>query len=428
MFAKADPPETVSAVTSSATYIGKRTGAVARFNAIRYAAPPVGQLRFAAPEPVKLTGEVDATQPGPIAPQLPSRLREAMGDFDLPRSEDCLHLTIWTSAPDGAKRPVVVWLHGGAWQSGAGALDWYDGSSLAQRGDIVVVAVNYRLAALGWLHAEGAVSNVGLLDQELALQWVVDHIAAFGGNPDQITVMGQSAGGSNIVGLLTRKPVFHRAILQSAALGRGFRPADAALALGRALLSAAGATSVGAARSLPVENLLQAQRAPEVLEVLQAQPGSLSMFSPVLDGETLPVSMAEVLSRATGRVDVLVGATRNEMAAFPNTMVNDETDQIGDQIFGIPGRKFAADTKAAGRKAWEYRFDVGPTKRFGACHCIELPFVFGTLEAFATAPMLTGLSQDDGERVTHEVQDAWIAFIRGDAPAWGQSPELHVFN
>ena len=142
-----------------------------------------------------------------------------MGDFDAPQSEDCLHLTVWTPAADAQRRPVVVWLHGGAWQSGAGALDWYDGARLAGRGDVVVVAVNYRLAALGWLHVPGQTANVGLLDQEAAIDWVMDNIDALGGDPERVTLMGQSAGASSICAMLARRPRFSRAILQSAALG-----------------------------------------------------------------------------------------------------------------------------------------------------------------------------------------------------------------
>ncbi|WP_313494278.1 carboxylesterase family protein, partial [Achromobacter animicus] len=143
--------ERVKAALRTGTLVGVRDGGVCRYGAIPYAQAPVGELRFAPPQPADIRGEFDATGTGPVPPQLPSRLRGAMGDFDAEQSEDCLHLTVWTPAADGKRRPVVVWLHGGAWQSGGGALDWYDGARLAERGDVVVVAVNYRLAALGWL-------------------------------------------------------------------------------------------------------------------------------------------------------------------------------------------------------------------------------------------------------------------------------------
>ncbi len=199
---------------------------MAVFRGVPYAAAPVGTLRFAAPEtPSSWSGLRDASQHGPIAPQVPSRLRAAMGDFDRPQDEDCLTLTICTPAPDGKTRPVLVWLHGGAWMSGAGSLNWYDGTRLACEGDIVFVGVNYRLGALGWLHRPGIVdTEPGTLDMIAALTWVRENIAAFGGDPGCITLMGQSAGAASI-GRLSMLPearsLFHRAIMQSGGFGRG---------------------------------------------------------------------------------------------------------------------------------------------------------------------------------------------------------------
>ena len=126
-----------------------------------------------------------------------------MGDFTRPQHEDCLTLTIWTPAPDSVRRPVLVWLHGGAYTTGAASLDWYDGSILSREGDIVVVGVNYRLGALGFLHYPGVCDgNLGIGDQQAALTWIRDHIAAFGGDPACVTVCGQSAGGGSIAQLL----------------------------------------------------------------------------------------------------------------------------------------------------------------------------------------------------------------------------------
>ncbi len=469
--------QTVHATLPAGTLTGvQERGGVCRFSAIPYARPPVGKLRFAPPEAATWQGDLDATQPGPVAPQLPSRLRDAMGDFNAPQSEDCLHLTVWTPAADSARRPVVVWLHGGAWQSGGGALDWYDGSALAARGDLVVVAVNYRLAALGWLYVPGQTANVGLLDQEAAIDWVFDNITGLGGDPERVTVMGQSAGASSICAMLARKPRFSRAILQSAALGRGFRSAAQAQALGQAFLEAAGVASLDAARALPVSALLAAQQSPAVAEVLRAEGSSRSQFCPVLDGHVLPEDIAPALQRAASRADVLVAYTRNEMAAFPGYVANatraeaqattdnharahvDSShvgnvspghvdpsrvdhvkpghvdhvgpaldDPIGDQVFGAPSRAWARAAVTQGRQAWLARFDVAPTARFKACHCIELPFVFDTVSAFGDAPMLAGLDADHAQRLTAQTQQAWLAFIRGDAPDWPMAPHLHVF-
>lgn len=421
--------ETVQARLRAGLLTGLRDeNGICRFSAIPYAAPPVGALRFAPPEPTRWEGPRDATRPGPVPPQLPSRLRGAMGDFDAPQSEDCLHLTVWTPAADAQRRPVVVWLHGGAWQSGAGALDWYDGARLAALGDVVIVAVNYRLAALGWLHVPGQTANVGLLDQEAAIDWVMDNIDALGGDPERVTLMGQSAGASSICAMLARRPRFSRAILQSAALGRGFRSSAQAAALGKFFLEAAGADTLEAARALPVERLLAAQQAPQVVAALQAEGGRRSLFGPVLDGQVLPADIAPALQQAAGRADVLVAYTRDEMAAFPGYGTGPDSQAASEAVFGAPSRQWATDAVAQGREAWLARFDVAPTEAFLACHCIELPFVFGTLDAFASAPMLRGLPSAQAARLTETTQRAWLAFIRGDAPDWPPAPHLHVLD
>ncbi|MNX27659.1 Para-nitrobenzyl esterase [compost metagenome] len=418
--------ERVRTALRAGTLTGVRDGGVCRYSAIPYAQAPVGSLRFAPPQPATWRGDRDATRPGTVAPQLPSRLRGAMGDFSAEQSEDCLHLTVWTPAADGKRRPVVVWLHGGAWQSGGGALDWYDGSRLARLGDVVVVAVNYRLAALGWLYVPGQTANVGLLDQEAAIDWVLDNIQDLGGDPERLTVMGQSAGASSICAMLARKPRFSRAILQSAALGRGFRSAQQADKLGQAFLRAAGAGSLQAARELSVSALLAAQQTPEVVEALRSEGSSRSLFTPVLDGQVLPQDIAPALKQAASRADVLVCYTRHEMAAFPGNGTDAASQATGDAVFGAPSRLWAEQAAAQGRDAWLARFDVAPTDRFGACHCIELPFVFDTLQAFSGAPMLAGLPSAQGEQLARQTQRAWIAFIRGEAPDWPAAPHMQI--
>ena len=421
--------DTVQARLRAGVLTGLREGGICRYSAIPYAAPPVGPLRFAPPQPAAPWRDpLDATQPGPVAPQLPSRLRGAMGDFIAPQSEDCLHLTVWTPAADARRRPVVVWLHGGAWQSGGGALDWYDGAHLAAQGDLVVVAVNYRLAALGWLYVPGQTANAALLDQEAAIDWVMDNIQDLGGDPERVTLMGQSAGASSICALLARRPRFSRAILQSAALGRGFRSAAQAETLGRVFLEAAGAATLDDARARPVERLLAAQQAPQVLAALQAEGSRRSLFSPVLDGQVLPADIAPALQQAAGRADVLVAYTRDEMAAFPGNGTGPDSQAATEAVFGAPSRQWAVDAAAQGRQAWLARFDVAPTDAFKACHCIELPFVFGTVQAFADAPMLQGLPPAQAARLTGATQRAWIAFIRGEAPHWPPAPHLQLLD
>lgn len=410
----------------SAILTGVRDGGVSRFGAIRYAMAPTGERRFAAPVPVQPEGEIDARHAGPVAPQLPSPLRAAIGGIDAPQSEDCLHLTVWMPDGGGEGRPVLVWLHGGAWQSGGGALPWYDGARLAREGGIVVVAVNYRLGALGWLYADGGVANAGLLDQELALRWVIDHIASFGGDPAAITLMGQSSGAVCVACLLARQAPVRRVILQSAPFGRGLRRPGEAQALGNALLHAAGAAGLDAARTVPVGELLNAQQAPQVREMLGRVSDGHGLFCPVQDGATLSLDLD--FEQVAHAADVLIGTNRHEMAAFPGQDTGADAGRRGDALFGAPARQWAADARAAGRRAWVYRFDAASTERFGACHCAELPFVFGTWDAFSAAPMLKGLPRREATRLTQQVQRAWLGFIRDGSLPWRASPHVHAFQ
>ncbi|HEX2116257.1 MAG TPA: carboxylesterase family protein, partial [Alphaproteobacteria bacterium] len=215
------------------------------FRGVPYARPPVGELRFMPPQPMPpWNGTRDAVADGPIAPQGRSRLAHIMGDFERPQSEDCLTLNVWTSAADSGKRPVIVWIHGGAYSSGAGSLPWYSGASFARNGDMVAVSINYRLGALGFLYLPGVSDgNLGIQDQVMALRWIRDNIAAFGGDPDNVTVVGQSAGAGSIAIHMTMpsaRGLFRRAVMQSAPFGRITRRADDAQRIGGRLLDVLG--------------------------------------------------------------------------------------------------------------------------------------------------------------------------------------------
>lgn len=418
----------VSVTLKQGLVTGLQSQAVTRFLGLRYAQAPTGVLRFAPPQALGPQSPFDATQAGPVCPQLPSRLRTVMGDFEAVQDEDCLRLSVWTPGCDKRKRPVVVWLHGGAWQSGGGALAWYDGTRLAVRGDCVVVGVNYRLAALGWLYVPDQTANVGLLDEEAAVRWVVDNIEHFGGDPANITMMGQSAGGFNIAAMLTREPLFSRAILQSASLGRGFRDPAQAAHLSNVFLQATGAQTLEQARALPVASLLAAQQAPSVMAALKEEGANRSLFCPVGDTEFFSLPLGPLMQQAATRADVLLGYTRDEMTAFPGTARDLASQQLGEKIFGAPSRQWAHDAHAAGRQAYVFEFAFGPNPAFGACHCSELPFVFGNLESFDGAAMLQGMAAEQGEYLVEQMQSAWIAFIHGRTPGWEPSPTVHVFE
>lgn len=469
-------PSFPHAVTAQGTLRGTQEAGVAVFRNIPYAAPPVGPLRFQPPAaPPAWAGERDAGQHGAIAPQPPSRLRSAMGDFSCPQAEDCLTLTIWTPAADQARRPVLVWFHGGAFMSGAGSLPWYSGASMAQRGGMVVVGVNYRLGALGFMHLPGvSPANLGLEDQFFALEWVSRQIATFGGDPDNITVAGQSAGGFSVLAMLAvprARARFRRAIAQSAPYGRMLRSPEAAEENARRLQDLLGIGGADQWLRVPAADIVAAQA--KLTAATAAFASAVPPFTPVADralfGEDLlPAALAGAAER-----DLMLGHTRDEMAAFfaidervrnaaPEAVEGRFRDFFGagagaamreyaqrargasamqllgeltgDALFASGSFAFADRVAALGRPAHVYRFDwMAPGNPFGACHCIELPFVFNNLAQWP-APMLAGGESGAMTKLAVQTQDAWIAFARsGDPshpglPAWPryESPARRV--
>jgi para-nitrobenzyl esterase len=447
---------------------GVRVRGVAIFRGVPYAEPPVSGRRFAPPAPARAwAGLRAAREHGPIAPQPASRLRIAMGDFARPQDEDCLTLTIATPAADGGRRPVLVWLHGGAYLSGAGSLDWYDGRHLAREGDIVVVGVNYRLGALGWLRREGvSPGNLGLLDQQAALAWVRDHIAGFGGDPGRVTVAGQSAGGSSIaclLGMPAARPLFHRAIMQSPALGRPPVTAERAERLAGDILGELGIEGgaddeAARLRAVPAAQLVAATSA-----VARKRARFADMTPPVQPVQERAIDaagfIAETAANLAGKA-LMIGATREEMHAFyaPDPSLDDPDPQavaqrfaaltgeagsieayrrrrpggtprdllgdlMTDSVFLQPAWELAARAVERGVSAWAYEFDWAPPgSPFKACHCIELPFVFGTLDAWPEARMLAGGDTAEMAALSRLVRNAWIAFVRNGDPAHDGMP------
>ncbi|MBU3969807.1 MAG: carboxylesterase family protein, partial [Alphaproteobacteria bacterium] len=235
-----DQDAAVRVETAQGGIVGRRADGVASFKGLPYAAPPVGPLRWRPPQrPAAWTGERDAGQVGAICIQPPSNGDPGVGP--LPMSEDCLTLNVWTPEARGTEPlPVMVWIHGGGYNNGSGTAALYDGARLAKRG-VVVVTINYRLGRLGFfdhpaLASERAVgepaANYGVMDQIAALEWVRDNAAAFGGDPGNVTIFGESAGGAAVTQLMvapSARGLFHRAVVQS---GMG-RQRSAAMALDR---------------------------------------------------------------------------------------------------------------------------------------------------------------------------------------------------
>ena len=483
-------PKTASAQASAvATRSGAVSGAssqgVFAFKGIPYAAPPVGELRFAPPRPVKAWsaalasdkfGHTAMQMPSPSATAPTSELGKALQTVFPSRedvanqSEDCLVLNVWSKQPGKGKRPVMVWLHGGGFAYGSAAWPMYDGTNLAKDHDVVVVSINHRLNVFGYLHLPEVAGsgNAGMLDIIAALEWVRDNIAAFGGDPGNVTIFGESGGGAKVSYLLAMpraKGLFHKAVIQS---GPGTRalPADRAAALTADLYAAVGVTpgDIAGLRAVPAEALAKAAYAAEA-----KQPGAgfdRSGFSPVVDGDVLPAQPWDPAAPATARdVPVMIGLNKDEMTLFmasaPWFGRLDEAglEKMAAGILGprapavlealkkdFPndsptyrathlvtyGRMFAgsvqiAERKAAqgGAKAWMYLLEwetpVGP---FRSPHTLEIPLVFDNVE---NSRVLVGPGPAP-QVLAKQMSSAWVAFARTGDPNTSVLPKWPAYD
>jgi para-nitrobenzyl esterase len=462
------------------------------FRGIPYARPPVGGLRFRTPEPpVPWRGVRSARSFGQAAPQVGpvNRLvRTFIGVADVAQSQDCLYLNVWTPAADSRRRPVLVWLHGGAFIMGSGSTVLYDGARLARRGDVVVVTLNYRLGALGYLNWRSLASgsgdglppaNLGLRDQIAALEWVRDSIEAFGGDPENVTIFGESAGAMS-VGTLLGTPrasgLFHRAILQSGA-AHNICNAEQAEVTARRFFENLGVESVSweVLESLSVTDLMRAQlRTTADLGLLTG----ILPWQPSIDGDLLPEAPLAALQRGlSASVPVLVGTNREEWRLFivgdPKARRLDEASLSrrirrllasagdkgeelavraisayrrvagsrgaqplerwiafqSDRIFHYPAVRLADVQSAHQPQTYAYLFEWRPPllgAQIGACHGIEIPFVFDTLRH----PLLRPLwgSTRSAYRLAGRIQDAWLGFARDGSPAHRDLPEWPAYT
>lgn len=420
---------------------------------IPYAKPPVNELRFKAPVPPESwEGVREARFYGPenIQPRS-SHLKEA--EAAIRESEDSLYLNVWAPEKESSHPlPVMVWIHGGSFVTGSGSLPVYDGTSLAVRGDLIVVTINYRLGALGFLHmsplGDSYATNAGLLDQVAALQWVQDNISAFGGDPANITVFGESAGSMSIAALMAMpaaKGLFRRAIMESGA--SQFMPAEQANAVREGMLKmlGIGADELHKLQEIPAERIVEAA------ETFKAQSGvgMALLFQPVLDGDTLPQPPLQAVASGSARdIPVLIGTTLDEGSLFiqPDTPFSEQIDMVRGVDFMAPDladRKAIADSypKTADGQAqamtdmffwrsslqyaaaqqkhapvWMYRFDwVMPEHPLlkKAIHSIEMFFVFNTLHALK---FMKAEPDAAAAALALRVQDAWVAFAKTGQP------------
>lgn len=446
------------------------------YRAIPYAAAPVGPGRFAAPgRPAAWDGVRDATGPGPVAPSLE---RSGFGALDLspilgrsPRSGG-EYLTVTVTTPDtaGGGLPVLVFVHGGGLISGTGQAGLYDAAAFARDG-VVVVTLNYRLGAPGWLHLPDAPANRGLLDVLAALRWVAQNIHAFGGDPGRVTVAGQSAG-AMIVACLLAAPasagLFRRAISQSGS-GLCAHPCDQAALVATALCAGLGLPPTAAALAgLADHRLTEAVASMPPIDyaahgILDPALGN-SPLKPVIDGELLAAQPAAVVgeTRRSPATELLIGSntheanlyliprgadrpvTENELTAIAARRSH-EPRQLIDRYRGRhPGASptelacriitdrftegsealAAAHAAVPGARTFAYEF-AWPSPAFGgalgACHCIELPFVFAAagLPALYGEHGLLGPGEDEAiAALAARTHASWVSFITRGDPGW----------
>lgn len=390
---------------------------ILRYRGIRYGRA----RRFERSEPVELHVEpVDATTPGSICPQWTSRLEAVMGpQAGAPeQSEDCLFLSVSTPDLSGV-RPVMVWIHGGAFLSGGGTLPWYDGGQLAAEEDVVVVSVNYRLGALGFLVHEGVCEgDLGLRDQALALEWVRDNIEAFGGDPDLITLFGQSAGALSVLAHTCHphtKTIGRRAILQSMPSVDVLHHRADAQAVGADFVEALDADP----RQATIEQILDAQRV-ATGSYAARNSGMLSLpFVPVLGGYVDQISGTAAAERDEP-LQIIVGWTRDELAAFAVGVTEEQgRSEIlaeTEPVFVQPAFDVVESCTRAGGEAYVYELSWAPVGGHGAVHCLEIPLLLGTAESWSNSPMLGVTSWPAVEHIGQPLRRAWARLARTGSP------------
>jgi para-nitrobenzyl esterase len=447
---------------------------VIKFKGIPYASPPIDNLRFKPPIPLKpWEGVLDATKYGPVAPQPPSALENMFSD-PLPSSEaDCLSLNIWTQNLKDDLQPVMFWIHGGAFITGSSRA--LDGSRLVLRGNVVVVSINYRLGALGFLYMHDvpdASPNVGLLDMVAALKFVKDNISRFGGDPNNITIFGESAGGSAVaclLGMPSAKGLFQRAILQSQASNKYSHNPTAGTRYYEILMERLGLEKgdINSLREMPFEKIIEVQERFERIQLENPRAG------PVIDKDTLPIPPLEAVKNGyTKDIDLFIGSNLNETKLWSmwapegaelttegltksiDTLMkligqdesksreiieiyktrhenpSDVNDAIySDYMFHIPSIRLAEEQCQHNPNTYMYLFtwktpiDGG---RYGAMHALELSFVFNILldRDIGIFPR----KMEETQKLSEKMMDAWTSFARTGNPNNMNIPKLPPYD
>ncbi|MBD7994023.1 carboxylesterase/lipase family protein [Arthrobacter sp. Sa2CUA1] len=452
--------------TSEGPVRGRVLGDTRSWRGIPYAEPPVAELRLRLPRRARPWSDVlDASGFGPWAPQRIHRLLPGAGPRT-PMSEDCLTINVTApKTPSADPLPVLVFLHGGAFEAGSAAMDLVDGSGITAMGNVLFVSMNYRLGALGFMDFRAYSTpdrpfeaNLGLADQVAALEWVQRNIAAFGGDPGNVTLFGQSAGATSALTLMcvpAAAGLFHRAFLQSPAAGVAYSPERteqwAAEFLGILGVGAGGAAE--ALSELPAAALVEAAGQLSGKIVPEAQPGARSL-APVVDGTFLPVHPLDAFADGSAqRIPLVLGTMESEgtlfdrfhdvlptseariekmfaltepglrdgvVAAYKGYPHKKQAVELGgDAVFWHPGLQvLQAHSEYA--PAWCYRFDYAPRAArlagLGATHGFDLPAVFGTYGSGAGRALLGLGNRRTTANVGHRFQSALLRFAKSGAP------------
>ena len=437
------------------------------FKGIPYAEPPVGDLRFRAPQAKKpWDGVLETLEFGPCAFQGYTALEEVTGKLQ-PESEDCLTLNIWTPAIDNKKRPVMFWIHGGGYLFGGSRSPAYDGSDLAKRGDVVIVTINYRLGAFGYLFIPGIKANVGQLDQIVALQWVNDNIAKFGGDPDNITIFGESAGAYSVIALMAMpaaKGLFSRVIAQSMPYIDPKVTKKPTKQLMRVLGIKVG--DIDALRKVPPEEIIKAQN-----EITKQ--GGLP-FRPLIDGDTFPIHPLTIIKEGKCKdIDLLMGTNLHEAKLFtsldPKLLkinddkailfylgamgINSENTQkiintykearagvlsnepkeildaiVTDLMFRVGTLQILEAQSKYQPHSYNYLFTWETAIYdgiFGSCHALELPFVFNTFKDPGMKALVGNATNT--ETLCENMMNAWLSFAHNGNPNHNGIPKWPTY-
>lgn len=440
------------------TPLGKLRGAavkgIAVWKGIKYAEAP----RFKAPVPVAAwQGVKDALAFGNISPQQESSIAGKE-----PQSEDCLYLNVWSPAADAKKRPVMLWLHGGGFVIGSGSSQMYEGTEMAKNGDVVIVTINYRLGPLGFLYfndAEqkaGFENNLGIKDQIAALKWVKQNIAAFGGDPQQVTIFGESAGGTSVQTLMASpkaQGLFHKAIVQSGPSGIIWKPESAKVITNKYLsLLGLKKDELEKMRTLPLDSIRAAED--KLTDWMVAELND-KVFCPVIDGDLLPYDIFTCVKQGS-TIPLMIGTNRNESSIFaskalhmmPNNhkdfekyfqQVNTDSakraqvttaynayprkkavlDILTDAVFRVPAIRLA-ECHLLQAPVYMYRFDWSSASLnmigLRSFHGLEIPFVFGAIDEGRGKLLKIIATKKTRTRMISQMQGAWVNFAKYGNP------------